>query len=82
MERYGMDTEVWRKCQRHIFPYNARLETIVGLPLIIPLLYLGVNVFQTKTYKEGITLAQTLAVSVVGYMLTDRLILAFKDTLA
>jgi len=41
--RYNMDMKIWRKAQRHHFPYNVSLEMIVGLPFCMPIIFLVID---------------------------------------
>ena len=76
--RYGMTQAKWAECQRNYFPYNTRLELIVGAPLIFPLAYL---IFSMDNLESLKTVVQTICVSLLGFYTTDKLIEGFKGTL-
>jgi hypothetical protein len=79
-ERYNMDPKVWRKAQRHGFPYNIPLDYIVGIPLFAPLAFLIFDLAIIDR-KSLWTVIQTIGVSVAAYLISDKLIDAFKESL-
>jgi len=80
--RYGMEPAIWRKSQRNYFPYNLSLTSVICVPFVVPMGYLLFHLTVVTSDLKGLkTLLQTIVVSMLGYLLTDRLILAFKDNL-
>lgn len=80
--RYNMDPEVWRKSQRNHFPYNVPLDLIVGVPLVLPIAALIVDLaFIDKDYSYLMTVIQTLGVSICAFYISDKLIESFKENL-
>ena len=79
--RYGMDSKIWRACQRNHFPYNCPLELIAGLPLVVPILVLIMNLSILKDWDYLKTILQTIGVSFAGFHISDKLIDSFKDGL-
>ena len=79
--RYGMDSKIWQKSQRNYFPYNAPLELIAGVPLVLPIVVLIYNLSVDKDWEYLKTILQTLGVSLAGFHISDKLIDAFKDSL-
>jgi len=80
--RYSMDPKTWRLAQRDHFPYNVKLEYIVGIPLVFPLIFLVCDLaIVDKDMKALKTIIQTIAVSLLAYYISDKLIDAFKESL-
>ena len=80
--RYAMDPQVWRNSSRSTFPFNASFDTIVYLPMVAPILFLIINLTViNQDFQYLRTIFQTIAVSVAGYFITDRMIPAFQDSL-
>jgi hypothetical protein len=49
--RYSMDTQLWRATNRSAWHYSTPLEWIIGIPLVLPLLYL-LLVLGMKDYQH------------------------------
>ena len=77
-----MDAVIWRQCQRHHFPYNTSLGLIVGIPLVLPLIFLVINFgVLEKNFVYLKTIVLVIALSAFGYHLCDKLIDLFKESL-
>ena len=77
-----MDSKIWKAAQRNHFPYNVKLEWIVGVPLVLPLGFLLIHMTVVHPDVAFLkTILQTLGVSVLGYLLSDKMIEAFKESL-
>ena len=80
--RYNMDPAKWQSTSRGHFPFNTSLNLIIGIPLVVPLLFLLLDfVVVDKDYGSLWTIVQTIMVSIAAYYLSDMLILGFQDTL-
>ena len=68
--RYNMDPEIWKKSQRHSFPFNMSLNRVVGLSVLLPVSLL-VLPFGTSAIKAETVwiLVITLAISVFAFYL-------------
>lgn len=78
-ERYKMDEEIWAKSKRG-FPFNIPLKAIVtfalGLPILLSFMYFN---FENKYYWKVYIF--TLFISMVAYVVTDKAIEQFKESL-
>ena len=74
-----MDEKIWHKAQRG-FPFNIPLWLIISVSLGTPLL-MAVVLIEKENKQLWTTNLITIAVSVLSYFLTDRLILQFKKSL-
>ena len=78
--RYSMDPKTWRLSQRQGFPFNVPLEFIVGVPLVAPLSFLIFDLAIIDR-KSLWTILQTIGVSIIAFLISDKLIDAFKESL-
>lgn len=78
-ERYNMDADVWAKSKRG-FPFNVPLKVIVLISLGIPIGMSAVYFDFSNTYLWKVYLF-TLAISVVAYIVTEKAIEQFKESL-
>lgn len=77
-----MDPILWRKAQRHSFPYNVPLWFITCIPLIGPITYLIVDMAVIDRNFDILKLTiQILIISIGTYFLCDTLIDVFKTSL-
>lgn len=80
--RYGMNPITWEASKRTGIIYNSSLKLVVGLPLVLPLVVMFVDlIFVNTDYKQTKVGIQTIIASFIGYLLTDKMIVAFKDDL-
>ena len=83
--RYKMDPLTWQKCIRRSWPFTIGLRTVIAFAMVLPLAIGLAPSFGTKTLINDLyfvkTFATTTAISTVAYVLSERLILVFKDTL-
>ena len=77
-----MDPVLWRECQRNDFPYNLSLGWVIGIPFLIPMLFvifdMGV-IHKNFIYLKTILLV--ILMSICGYLISDKMIDAFKAKL-
>ncbi len=77
-----MDPKIWRNSQRKEFLYNIKLEWIVGIPIIFPLIFLIFDLaIRDKNYSYLMTIISIIAMSAVAFYVSDKMIDSFKDTL-
>lgn len=79
--RYNMDPKIWRLTSREGLLFTTPLSLIIGLPLALPLIFLTLALAAGgKTYLLT-TVLSTIMLSLLGYYISETLIVTFKDTL-
>ena len=79
--RYGMDEKVWNASKRNSFPYNVDIWYSCLAPFFGGLTFLITYLSLKDTEGHLATIILTCIKSIVAYIVTDRLIGGFKDTL-
>lgn len=77
-----MDAVIWRASMRPDFPYNLDLKWIVGVPFILPMAYIIFDMAViAKNFIYLKTILLVLLMSICGYVISDKMIDAFKEKL-
>ena len=77
-----MDPATWRLTLRSSPFYSTPLEYIIGLPLILPLIFLLFDLWITdQNYSYFMTILQTIGISCLAFYTSDKLIESFQGTL-
>lgn len=80
MIRYNMDPVIWRDSMRNEFPYNLSFNLLFGIPFIIPMAAIIINLSMVSlNFSYLNTLIQVLLMSLSGFYISDKMILGFKD---
>ena len=70
--RYNMDPVKWQATSRGHFPFNVPLNYIIGVPLVVPIVFLLLDfIIVDKDYSSLATIIQTIVVSVGAYYISD-----------
>jgi hypothetical protein len=77
-----MDHTIWRAAQLKSAIHSIPLKIIVGVPMVLPLLFLLINRGMKGFYDPHfLTLIQTIMVSITAFFATDKAIESFGDSL-
>lgn len=77
-----MDAQVWKESQRTGFPFTLTLNQVISMAALTPVVFYSVPTTTSKINWPTLQiLLITLAISVVAYLLSQNLIMRFKDTL-
>jgi len=76
---YKMDLDIWEKSKRG-FPFSIPLNLVVYLAFATPLVQITASLDLRNTYLAKVFFS-TLAISVVAYLIADRFIEIFKESM-
>jgi hypothetical protein len=77
-----MDPKIWQDSKRDSFPYNLSYSVLIGAPMIAPLTFFVVKlIFLDQNFSLLKTVIQTISISLGGFVITDKMIPAFKESL-
>jgi hypothetical protein len=77
-----MDAAVWDKSQRKSFPFNINLSYVIVLSLLTPLAVFVLPIGKSYVSWDSVRiLLITIAISIMAYHVSNKLIMGFKDIL-
>ena len=77
-----MDAAIWQKSQRKTFPFNINLSSVILLAILTPLVVFLVPFGKGfVSWSSTRVLLVTVAISVLAYHVSCKLITGFKDIL-